>query len=360
MSDWKIEIERCPEDRRGAIPTDGSKLGFGRHFTDHMFVASFRRDGGWQDPRIVPRDSLGLDPAAMVLHYGLEVFEGLKAYRSAEDTIHLFRWRMNAERMRRSAERLVMEAPPIDLFGAGVEALVSLEKDAVPRAEGCSLYIRPTLVASDPFLGVRPADEFMFYVLCSPVGAYYASGFQPTRILVEQHDVRAAEGGLGEAKTGANYAASLRAQRRAQKAGYNQVLWLDAKEHRYVEEVGTSNIFFQIDGKVITPPLGGTILPGVTRDSVIRLLKSWDVPVVEERITIDEVMAAAAAGTLEEAFGTGTAAVISPVGVFGYEGQDVEVNGAQVGPLAQRLYDALTGIQYQREPDPFEWTTPVP
>lgn len=359
MSDWTIDIEHCPEDRRQAIPTDGSKLGFGRLFTDHFFEARFHRDKGWGEARIRPRGALGLDPAAMCLHYGLEVFEGLKAYRAEDESIHLFRWRMNAERMVRSAERLVMEPVPIDLFGAGVKALVELEKDWVPAMEGCSLYIRPTLVASDPFLGVRPADEFLFYVLCSPVGAYYASGFKPTRILVEEEDIRAAEGGLGEAKTGANYAASLRAQRRAQKAGYTQVLWLDAKEHRYCEEVGTSNIFFKIDGKVITPPLGGTILPGVTRDSVIRMLQHWDVPVSEERITIDDVLAAAEAGTLEEAFGTGTAAVVSPVGVFGYRGRDVTVADGAVGELSQKLYDALTGIQYQRDPDHFEWCEKV-
>ena len=359
MSDWTIDIERCPEEHRQPIPTDGSKLGFGRHFTDHYFTATFRRGEGWKDLRIQPRSRFHLDPAAMVLHYGLEVFEGLKAYRSPEDSIRLFRWRMNAQRLQRSAERLVMQPPPIDLFGDAVQALVEVEKDWVPEAEGCSLYLRPTLIASDPFLGVRPADEFRFYILCSPVGAYYASGFQPTRILVEEHDVRAVEGGLGEAKTGANYAASLRAQQRAQKAGYTQVLWLDANEHRYVEEVGTSNIFFQIDGRVITPPLGGTILPGVTRDSVIRLLKSWDVPVVEERITIDEVIEAAEAGTLEEAFGTGTAAVISPVGTLGYKGRDVPIRGAQVGPLAEKLYGALTDIQYGRAEDPFEWCTTV-
>ncbi|HJK94626.1 MAG TPA: branched-chain amino acid aminotransferase [Polyangiaceae bacterium LLY-WYZ-15_(1-7)] len=359
MSEWKIEIERCPEDRRQPIPTDGSKLGFGRLFTDHYFRCRFDREHGWHDAKIVPRTALDLDPAAMVLHYGLEVFEGLKAYRAEGDSVHLFRWRKNAERLQRSAARLEMEAPPVELFGAGVRALVELEKDWVPKAEGCSLYIRPTLVASDPFLGVRPADEFLFYVLCSPVGAYYATGFQPTRILVEEHDVRAVEGGTGEAKTGGNYAASLRAQRKAKEAGYTQVLWLDAKEHRYVEEVGTSNIFFEIDGKVITPPLGGTILPGVTRDSVLQLLKHWDVPVSEERITIDEVLKASEEGRLGEAFGTGTAAVISPVGVLGYRGRDIRIHDEKVGPLSQRLYDALTGIQYQREPDPFEWTEKV-
>lgn len=356
MGDLPIAVSRCPEEKRKPIPQDPKQLGFGRHFTDHWFRCTFDPDREvWTDARLEPRGRLSLDPAAMVLHYGLEVFEGLKAYRGEDGVIYLFRWTKNAERMQSSAERLMMVAPPVDVFGLAVKSLVKLDRAWVPEADGCTLYLRPTLIAVDPFLGVRPARQFEFYVLASPVGAYYATGFRPTKIFVSEEDVRAAPGGVGAAKTGANYAGSLRAQSKAQKKGYNQVLYLDAVHRRFVEEVGTSNIFFKINGKVVTPPLGGTILPGVTRDSVIQILKHWKIPIAEEPIDINEVVAASKRGELEEVFGTGTAAVVSPIGVLSYKGNEIRVNDEQTGPLAQRLYEFVTKLQRGQIEDPFGW-----
>jgi branched-chain amino acid aminotransferase len=355
MSDKRITIRRAREFARRARPTDSSKLGFGRYFSDHMFVSEFDRLNGWHLTRIEPFRSLQLDPAAMCLHYGQEVFEGLKAYYGRDGGIYLFRWQKNAGRMVNSARRLIMESPDEEFFGRAIKSLVLLDREWVPKDRACSLYIRPTLIATDPFLGVRPADEYGFFVICGPVGAYYPEGFNPVKIWVSEEDVRAVRGGLGECKTAANYAHSLHAQHKAKALGYTQVLWLDAIEHRYVEEVGTMNIFFVLKDEVVTPPLAGTILPGVTRDSVLAICRRWGLPVNERAISIEEVVEGARSGDLVEAFGTGTAAVISPVGLLSYRGEEVLVSGNRTGELARKLYDYLVELQHGETEDVFGW-----
>jgi branched-chain amino acid aminotransferase len=355
MSDQRIAVRRVRSGNMRAKPPDAKKLGFGRYFSDHFFATEFDRTYGWHLTRIEPMRMLQIDPAAMCLHYGQEVFEGLKAYRGKDGGIYLFRWKKNAERLRSSCKRLMMETVDEDFFGRAVKSLVLVDQDWIPREPGCSLYIRPTLIATDPFLGVRPGEEYAFYIIVGPVGDYYPEGFKPVRIWVSEEDVRAVRGGLGEAKTAANYAHSLCAQKKATTAGFNQVLWLDALEHRWVEEVGTMNIFFHFKDELVTPPLNGTILPGVTRDSVITLCRHWGMNVVERNVSIDEVIEAANSGALLEAFGTGTAAVISPVGTLSYKGRESQVNQQQTGPLAKRLYDYLTKLQRGEVEDPFGW-----
>ncbi len=350
-----IAIRRVRPEARRAIPTDASKLGFGRYFSDHFFATEFDRQNGWHLTRIEPMRPLQIDAAAICLHYGQEVFEGLKAYRGKDDGIYLFRWQKNAERLRNSCRRLMMETVDEEFFGRAVKTLVLLEQEWIPRAPSSSLYIRPTVIATDPFLGVRPGDEYAFYIIVGPAGPYYPEGFNPVRIWVSSEDVRAVRGGLGEAKTAANYAHSLCAQHKAKSLGYTQVLWLDAIEHRWVEEVGTMNIFFVINDEVITPPLAGTILPGVTRDSVLTICRHWGMKVSERAISIDEVFEQASSGALTEAFGTGTAAVISPVGVLSYKGKEVVIGRNQTGPLANRLHDYLTRLQHGEEEDLFGW-----
>jgi len=359
MADKRIAIRRVRSNAMRAKPTDPSKLGFGKWFSDHFFATEFDRQNGWHLTRIEPMRNLQIDPAAICLHYGQEIFEGLKAYRGKDNGIYLFRWEKNAERFQNSAKRLMMETVDVDFFGRAVKSMVLLEKDWIPQDRSCSLYIRPTLIATDPYLGVRPGDEYAFFIIVGPVGAYYPEGFNPVRIWVSEEDVRAVRGGLGEAKTAANYAHSLHAQKKAASLGYSQVLWLDAIEHRYVEEVGTMNIFFVIKDELVTPPLGGTILPGVTRDSVIQIAKSWGMKLSERRITIDEVVETAKSGALQEIFGTGTAAVIAPVGVLSYKGQETIIAGNKTGPVAKRLYDYLGRLQHGEEPDPFGWVTRI-
>jgi len=356
MANKEIAIRRIRAEHRRAIPSDTKKLGFGRYFSDHFFATEYDRENGWHLTRIEPMRPLYIDAAAICLHYGQEVFEGLKAYRGKDDGIYLFRWQRNAWRIRNSCRRLMMETVDEDFFGRAIKTLVLVEKDWIPRDPDCSLYIRPTLIATDPYLGVRPGDEYAFYCIVGPVGAYYPEGFNPIRIWVSEEDVRAVKGGLGEAKTAANYAHSLCAQKKAAALGYSQVLWLDAIEHRWVEEVGTMNIFFRIKDEVVTPPLGGTILPGVTRDSVIAILKHWGIRLSERMISIDEVIETARTGALVEVFGTGTAAVIAPVGALSYKGHDVTVGKqGQTGELSQRLFDYLTRLQRGYEEDPFGW-----
>ncbi len=355
MSDKRINIRRVRSEIMRAKPTDNSKLGFGRYFSDHLFATEFDRTNGWHLTRIEPMRQLQLDPAALCLHYGQEVFEGLKAYRGKDDGIYLFRWQKNAERLRNSCARLMMETVDEEFFGRALKSLVLIDKDWIPRDPDCSLYLRPTLIATDPYLGVRPGDEYAFYIIAGPVGAYYAAGFNPIRIWVSEEDVRAVKGGLGEAKTAANYAHSLSAQRKAASLGYSQVLWLDAIEHRWVEEVGTMNIFFRFKDCLVTPPLAGTILPGVTRDSMIQIAKAWGIRVDQRPISIDEVIETARSGELLEAFGTGTAAVISPVGVLSHKGKEVVIGKNQTGELSKRLYDFLTRLQHGEEEDTFGW-----
>lgn len=351
-------LETLPPDRRKVKP-DQHSLGFGRHMTDHMFTMCFTEGQGWHDAAITAYHDFVLDPAAMVLHYGQAIFEGMKAYRGSDGAVYLFRPRDNFERMNRSALRMCMPPMVIGEVLDGLTQLLAVERDWIPTAPGASLYIRPTMIATEAALGVRPAKQFLFFIILSPVGAYYPEGFNPVKIFVTDKYVRAVRGGVGEAKTAGNYAASIMAAVEAQRQGFTQVLWLDAVERRYVEEVGTMNIFFVINGEVITPPLNGSILPGITRDSVLCLLRDWGLPVSERRISIDEVLAASDSGSLEEVFGTGTAAVISPVGSLYYRGVNHTINGGRTGPLAQRLFNELTDIQYGRKQDPHGWVTRI-
>ena len=351
-----IRITKAPTLKKK--PKD-SELGFGIIFTDHMFVANFQEEKGWYDPRVEPYAPIPLDPAAAVLHYAQAVFDGLKAFRGMDGKIRLFRPQKHVERLNNSARRMCI--PPLDpeLALQSIVTVVQTDGEWVPRMLGTSLYIRPTIIASEAFLGVRPARSYVYFVILSPVGAYYPEGMAPVKIRVEERYVRAVEGGLGGAKTGANYAASLMAGEEAKHQGFTQVLWLDGVHRRYIDEVGTMNIMVKIGDEVITPPLTGTVLPGVTRDSVLTLLRDWGLRASERQVGIDEVMAAHRAGTLTEVWGTGTAAVISPVGELAYKGETMVINGGKIGPLTQRLYDAIVGIQYGQAPDPHGWTLEV-
>lgn len=334
-------------------------LEFGTTFTDHMFVMDYSSEKGWYDPRIIPYQPLTLDPATIVFHYGQMVFEGLKAYLGEDGSIRLFRPEKNMERLNHSNERLCIPKIDEEFALEALKKLLQIEKDWIPSAEGTSLYIRPFIIATEPTLNVTPARTYRFMIILSPVGSYYKEGINPVNILVENKYVRAVSGGTGTAKTAGNYAASLKAQEKAEKQGYSQVLWLDAVEKKYIEEVGSSNIFFKIDGEVITPALSGSILPGVTRDSIIQLLNHWGIFVNERQISIEEVQRAYENETLEEVFGTGTAAVISPVGELNYKGEKWIVNHGKTGELAKKLYDELTGIQLGKLEDPFDWTLKI-
>jgi branched-chain amino acid aminotransferase len=336
-----------------------SDLTFGTVFTDHMFVMDFQEEKGWYDPRIEPYGPIALDPAAAVLHYAQAVFDGLKAFRGRDGRVRLFRPQKHVERLVQSSQRLCI--PPLDpeLALKSLVTLVGMEKDWVPSTVGTSLYVRPTIIASEPFLGVRPAKSYIYYVILSPVGAYYPEGINPVKILVVDKYVRAVEGGVGGAKTGVNYAASLYAAEEAKHSGFTQVLWLDGRERKYIDEVGTMNIMLKLGDEVVTPPLSGTILAGVTRDSALTLMRDWGLRVSERPVTIDEVASAARKGTLQEVWGTGTAAVISPVGELAYQGERIVVNEGKIGKLTQRLYDAIVGIQYGTAPDTRGWTVPV-
>ncbi len=357
-TDLEISFTKAGVKQRKPKP-DENNLGFGIYFADHLFAMRWDRQKGWHDAEIRPYGDFSLDPAALVFHYGQAIFEGLKAYRGQDDQIFLFRPRDNFERMNNSALRMCMPRVPVDKAIQALKALVYLDREWIPSAEGATLYIRPTMIATEPVLGIRPADEYLFYIITGPVGAYYAEGFNPVKIYVSDKYVRAASGGTGEAKTAGNYAASIMALTEAQKEGYTQVLWLDARERKYIEEVGTSNIFFLIGDQLITPPLGGTILPGITRDSVLQLARDWDIATVERRISIDEVIAASRDGSLREAFATGTAAVISPIGELCYKDEVTTINNGATGELAQRLFSELQAIQFGRRPDPHNWIVRV-
>jgi branched-chain amino acid aminotransferase len=332
-------------------------LGFGQFFSDHMFTCKYQNET-WEKGQVIPYQPIPIDPSASVLHYGQALFEGMKAFRQKDGKLVLFRPRYNAERIREGAKRLCMQAPPVQVILDGIKALVKTDESWVPKERGCSLYIRPTLIGTEAFLGVRPSNEYLFYVILSPVGAYYKEGLSPISIWVEEEFVRAAPGGLGATKAGANYASSLLAALNAKKQGCAQVLWLDVS-HQYIEEVGTMNVFFKINDELITPSLDGTILAGGVRNSVIELLKSWNIPVVERKLSISEVKAAHDNGSLKEIFGTGTAAVISPVGELRYQGKNLLINEKKIGPVAARLHDEITGIQFGEKPDTFGWLTPL-
>ncbi|MDR0425427.1 MAG: branched-chain amino acid aminotransferase [Clostridiales Family XIII bacterium] len=338
---------------------DPDNLEFGTVFTDHMFLMDYDEAAGWYDGRIVPYSPLRLDPAAAVLHYSQEIFEGLKTYKAPDGGLRLFRPDMNAKRMNRSAARVCMPAIDEGLFVDAIKTLVSLEADWVPDKPGTSLYIRPFMIATEPFLGVRPSKQYIFSIILCPVGPYYKGGIAPTKIFVEDEYVRSVVGGTGTAKVGGNYAASLKSQVKAHSLGFSQVLWLDGVERRYVEEIGTSNAFFVIGGEVFTAPLGGSILPGITRDTAITLLKDWGITVREERFTIDEVYKAFDDGKLSEVFATGTATVISPVGHMRWKDKEIVINGAEIGELSQRLYDGITDIQTGAAADKFGWTVGI-
>lgn len=350
-----IRILPLPADKMKSKCADESQLGFGKLFTDRMFIAEWKSGQGWVDARIEPYAPFVLDPACLVLHYAQEIFEGLKAYKWADGTIALFRPEMNARRFNLSADRLCMPDVPEELFLKGIEELVRLEKDWIPTSPGTSLYIRPTMIAVEPVLGVKPSEHYYFYIILSPVGAYYAAGFNPIKIMVEDKYVRAVPGGTGEAKTGGNYASSLKAGLEAKKKGYDQVLWLDGMERRYIEEVGAMNMLFSYGDKVVTAPLEGSILHGVTRDSVIKLADMLGFTVEERKIDIDTLMADIRSGAVKEAFGSGTAAVITPVGALCYKEECLTIGTGGVGTLTQKLYDTLTGIQYGKIEDRFGW-----
>ncbi|MGE6259127.1 branched-chain amino acid aminotransferase [Heyndrickxia sporothermodurans] len=340
------------------IPSS-SQLEFGRCFTDHMFIMDYIDGKGWHDPRIVPYQPISLDPAAMIFHYGQTVFEGLKAYKTKDEKVLLFRPNKNMERLNLSNERLCIPKIDEEFVLDALKQLIRLDQEWIPTIEGTSLYIRPFIISTEPYLGVAASKSYRLMIILSPVGSYYKEGIHPVKIFVEREFVRAVAGGTGKAKTAGNYAASLKAQELSEKLGYSQVLWLDGVEKKYIEEVGSMNIFFKINGKVITPALNGSILEGVTRNSVIQLLKHWGIPVTERKISIDEIYESHRNGLVEEIFGTGTAAVISPVGELNWEGEKMVINNGQTGLLSKKLYNTITNIQNGEEPDPFDWTVEV-
>lgn len=352
-----IRIEKTALKK--AKPADDS-LGFGRYFTDHMLMMDYDAGQGWHDARIVPYGPIALDPSAMVFHYAQELFEGLKAYRRPDGGIQLFRPDKNIARMNNTCKRMCVPQIPAEDALQAIKALVDIDRDWVPHSEGTSLYIRPFIFATEPQLGVHPSKKYSFVIILSPVGSYYAGGLAPVKIRVERKYVRCVKGGTGEAKVGGNYAASLLGQQEAEEQGYAQVLWLDGIERKYIDEVGAMNVFFVIDGKVVTPSLAdGNILPGVTRASCIELLKKWGYTVEERKVSIDEIRQAYEKGTLSESFGTGTAAVISPVGEYNDEGYSIRINDGKIGPISQKLYDNLTAMQWGKAKDEMGWIVPV-
>lgn len=353
--DIKITRTTHPKEK----PADVSKLGFGKYFSDHMFLMDYDEGIGWHDPRIVPYAPFELDPATVVFHYAQEIFEGLKAYKTAEGKIQLFRPDCNAQRMQDSADRLCIPKVPVEDFIQAVKTLVQVDRDWVPDDYGTSLYIRPYCFATDVGLGDHASKKYVFAIITCPVGAYYAEGINPVKIYVEDEYIRAAPGLTGFTKCGGNYAASIKAGDMAEKMGYAQVLWLDGVEKKYVEEVGSMNIMFKIDGKIYTAACNGTVLPGVTRRSIIELCKDWGYEVVEGKLAIADVMKAAENGKLEEVYGTGTAAVISPVKELKWKDQIAKIGDGKIGPLTQKLYDTLTGIQWGKIPDTKGWTVPI-
>ncbi len=355
MLDIKITKTTAPK----AKPADESKLGFAKLFSDHMFLMDYTAGEGWHDPRIVPYAPFQMDPATVVFHYAQELFEGMKAYRTAANDIQLFRPECNGQRMQDSADRMCIPQIPVDDFVQAVKALVEVEKDWVPHIDGASLYIRPFVIATDVGLGVHASKKYTFCIICAPSGAYYAEGIDPVRIYVEDEYIRAAPGLTGFTKCGGNYAASIKAGELAEQKGFAQVLWLDGVEKKYVEEVGSMNIMFKIDGKIYTAACTGTVLPGVTRRSCIELLQEWGYEVVEGPLDIADVMKAGHEGKLEEVFGTGTAAVISPVKELDWKGDKVFINDGKIGEVTQKLYDTMTGIQWGKLPDTKGWIVPV-
>ena len=356
MQDLRIELTKNPKQK----PTDESTLGFGRIFTDHMFIMEYDRGEGWHDARIVPYAPLNLDPAALCLHYGQSVFEGLKAYRGVDGKIRMFRPEKNMSRLNTSNARMCIPEIDEDFALSCMEKLVEIEHDWIPKLDGASLYIRPYIFGDDAAVGVRASDHYLFIIICSPVGAYYPEGINPVKIYVEDNYVRAVRGGTGEAKAAANYAISLKAQDEAHEKNYSQVLWLDGVERKYIEEVGAMNVFFVLDDEIVTPALSGSILPGITRMSCIELMRSWGYTVNERKISIEELYEASKAGKLKEAFGSGTAAVISPIGELKWQENVMILNDGKIGEVSQKIYDMLTGIQWGKVEDTLNWTVTLP
>ena len=352
--DIKITKTTAPKQK-----PEPSTLGFGKIFTDHMFIMDYSKGEGWHDARIVPFGYISMHPASTVLHYGSEIFEGLKAYRRADGKVQLFRPIENVRRMNNSAERLCLPQIPEEDALEALTAFVNLEQDWTPSEFGTSLYLRPFMFGNDESLGVHAVHNATFMIIASPVGSYYAEGINPVKIMIEDEDVRAVRGGTGYAKCGGNYAASNRAGERAEQKGYSQVLWLDGVERKYIEEVGAMNVMFKIDGEIVTPKLTGSILPGITRKSCIEVLAKEGIKVSERLLSVDELEKAMEEGKLEEAWGCGTAAVVSPIGELCYKGKKCTVNGGKIGPITQHLYDTLTGIQWGKTEDTFGWTVEI-
>ncbi len=348
-----LRIERASDDELKPKPGDPMSLSFGTVFTDHMLIMRYS-DGEWHQLRIEPYHSLSLDPSAMVLHYGQGIFEGMKAYRRGDD-IYLFRPEMNMKRLNSSAERMVIPTIDVEKALEAMKELLRIERDWIPQEKGTSLYMRPTIIATEPRLGVSPSSEYLFYVILSPAGPYFKEGFNPISVMISQKYVRAVRGGVGHAKTMGNYAASLKANVKATEAGFSQTLYLDAIERNYIEECGTMNVFVRFDDELTTPPLAGTILPGITRDSVIQLARDWGIQTSERRISIEEVIDGIESGRTLEVFGTGTAAIIAPIGVIGYEGKRYQVGGGEVGDLSKRLFEEITGLQRGIVEDTHGW-----
>lgn len=352
----KISITRTDQSRISEV--DFENLQFGRVFSDHMLVMAYR-DETWQPPQIKPYGAIEFTPSMQALHYGQAIFEGMKAYYVDESTLHLFRINDHHERLNNSARRLCMPEIGRNVFIEGLEELIRLDHQWVPKKHGHALYVRPFMFASEEYLAAKVSREYHFYVITSPVAAYYSEGFNPVKLTTSQKYVRAVEGGTGEAKAAGNYAASFLPAQNAQKKGFTQVIWLDAKENRFIEEVGTMNIFFLIGDKLVTPELTGSVLPGITRRSVISVAKDWGVDVEERKISIDELISAYKSGELKEVFGSGTAAVISPVGLIRHEDETIRLDEKKIGPFAKKMFDTITGIQYGKIEDPYGWTHPV-
>ncbi len=354
-----IEHELLPQSERRTPPASMSGVTFGTVFTDHMLVMRWTLGKGWHSARIQPYRPLQIAPSTLVLHYGQSAFEGMKAYRTEDQRQVLFRPRLNFERLNRTAHRICLPEMDIDVAVNSLKDLLRIERNWIPKEPGTSLYIRPTLLAVEEALGLKVSSEYLYFVILCPVGPYYPEGFNPVKIVVEEQYVRAAPGGVGEAKTAGNYAASNLAEREAKAKGFTQVLWLDAVERKYVEEVGSMNIFFVFEDEIVTPQLTGTILPGITRRSVLELGHHWGLNMIERRISIQEVLEGIQNGAIREVFGSGTAAVISPVGALSYQAQTHTIGDGQTGPVAQRFFDNLTGIQYGRLSDPFGWSESI-
>ena len=348
----KIETQKTQNPKKKPDP---KTYGFGKYFSDHMFCADYTQGKGWHSHRVVPYQPIAIDPGAAVLHYGQAIFEGMKAFMGSDKKVRMFRPEMNWKRFGTSADRLCMQAPDVETFIGGITELVKTDTDWIPTQDGQSLYLRPTLIGTETFLGVRPAENYLFYVIASPVGSYYGEGLDSVKIWIERNYSRACQGGIGATKAGGNYAASLKAAVEAKKRGYAQVMWTDSSQHKLVEEVGTMNVFFVVGDKVLTPNLGGTILPGVMRDSTIQVLKSWNVKVEERPVELAEILAAHASGELKEVFGTGTAAQISPVSELGSSDQQYKIGTGQVGALSRKLYDYFMDLNYGRIPDTMGW-----